>query len=209
MAFFILKSDFVGEINLIFKSDLQGDIFAMELITQFENQILLDLLGDYLYNALISDSQYNASTERYEPHTQMYKDLLYGVNYTDLTGKFTVYEGILIALKRMIFYYYKVENQRHDTKTGTAKYTNGEASELLTLPESEREASNQFNKAIIYYNRVIVYIENNYQTLFTGENFSQFSFWMPIRFNQKNKIFSSTVSAGWYARLDNHSIHLY
>ncbi|MBE3086894.1 MAG: hypothetical protein IMZ64_11835 [Bacteroidetes bacterium] len=100
------SSYFVGEINIPNPSGVNSNATAIaQAITQYEKEILIQLLGYKLYSLLVAD----CTGEGGVPVTQIYIDLVDGAEFThdyngeDITLK---WEGLKNAAKQSLIAYY-------------------------------------------------------------------------------------------------------
>jgi hypothetical protein len=97
---------FVGEINIPNPSGVNSNATAItQAITQYEKEILIQLLGYKLYSLLIADLTGEGGT----PVTQIYIDLVNGAEFDHVYGDetFTLkWEGLKNAAKQSLIAYY-------------------------------------------------------------------------------------------------------
>lgn len=102
---FIDSTYFVGEINIPNLTGTNSNATALaQAIAQYEEEILIDLLGYKLYSLLIADLDENKA-----PQTQIYKDLVNGAEFThSFAGAETLlkWKGLKNASKQSLLAYY-------------------------------------------------------------------------------------------------------
>lgn len=119
---FIDTSYFTGEIVVPNVSSTAVSVPLTQAITQYEKQILISLLGYKLYSLLIADCSSGS------PTTQIYKDLVNGVEFThsyngeDITLK---WEGLknndkISLISYYAYFKYVERNVTHLSGSGTA-----------------------------------------------------------------------------------------
>lgn len=101
---FIDSTYFVGEINIPTLTGANSNATTLnQAITQYEKEILIELLGYKLYSLLIADCTDGV------PNTQIYKDLVNGVEF-DLNYRGEVitlkWEGLVNDAKQSLLAYY-------------------------------------------------------------------------------------------------------
>lgn len=168
---FIDVNDFVGEINLDLGYD-ENVISQFETLgRQIEDDILRDLLDDKLYNELIADLDVSGN-----PVTGKYIDLVDGKTYERPSGKEIIYEG----LKRMLryFVYEGYLDLQWSSNVNTGQVTNVNENSLKVNRADLRKVRSRIQKkAVNLYNKAKVYLDDENETYFTGEN--DYSFWNP------------------------------
>jgi hypothetical protein len=115
---FIDSSYFVGEINIPNQTSSAVSVPLAQAITQYEKEILIQLLGYKLYSLLIADCSSGI------PVTQKYIDLVNGAEFVmdDITIK---WEGLKNTPKESliayyVFYKYVERNVSHLSGSGTS-----------------------------------------------------------------------------------------
>lgn len=177
-------NDFIGEIRLDLSNDNNVRTNFEAIANQVMNDVLRDLLNDALYNDFVADLVNNI------PQTQKYIDLLNGKTYTRVSGEEKIYEG----LKRMLryFVYEAYLDSQHTSNSSLGQVSaNTENSKVISRGQLRKVRSVIQNKAVDLYGKATQFINDNYQTYFTG---SDYSFWRPTRKRYLGKITSMTYN---------------
>lgn len=183
-------NDFIGEINLDLNNDTNVVANFERIGTVHQKDILRAVLGDKLYNLLISDLDGSGN-----PVTQKYIDLVDGKTYTRPSGKQKIYEGLTRMLNYMIYSYYLEKTWSSNSSTGQLTNVN-QNSEKLNRADLRKERSIIHNKAINLYNDVIIYLNDERETYFTESN--DYAFWHPELKKYIGRITTGTPSNSYY-----------
>lgn len=186
---FVDVNDFIGEINLDLSNDTNVLANFEALGRQIEDDVLKDVLGDKLYNLLIADLVGGV------PQAQLYKDLVDGKTYDRPSGKEKIYEG----LKRMLryFVYSGYLDYQWSANSSTGQLTNiNQNSEKINRSDLRKVISRIYNKGVSLYNDVIIYLDDEHETYFTGSN--EYGFWTPKAKKYMGRIITGTPSNSYF-----------
>ncbi len=177
-------NDFIGEIRLDLSNDNNVRTNFEAIANQVMDDVLRDLMNDSLYNNFIADLVNNI------PQTQKYLDLLNGKTYTRTSGEKKIYEGLKRMLRYFVYEAY-IDFQHTSNSSLGQTMANTENSQVITRGQLRKVRSVIQNKAVNLYGKAIQFINDNYQTYFTG---SDYSFWKPTQKRYLGKITSMTFS---------------
>ena len=171
-------NDFKGEINLDLSND--SNVLAQfdALAVQIGNDILKDLLNSSLLNDLNDDLVSGV------PQTQEYIDLVDGVTYVDDNQETVNYEGLKRMLRYFVYEQYLDISHSQNSSNGQ-EYGNNENATKLTRFQLRKARERIQNKAVDLYFDAIKYIDDNYSTYFTANDYS---LWMPKKKTYLGKI---------------------
>jgi hypothetical protein len=193
---FITVNDFIGEIALDLSNDANVMANFEAIGTQVIYDVLNDLMGASLYNALIADLTAG------QPQTTKYIELVNGKTYTDSAGKTINYEGIKRMLKYFVYETYLDLQYSNNTSLGQVSSLT-ENSKILDRGTLRKVRAKIQNKAVILYNRVINFLDYYNSEYFTGNDYS---FWQPSQKRYIGKITTITYSNSWYYNKSSDSI---
>jgi len=180
---FIDVNDFVGEINLDLSNDSNVIDNFESLGRQIEDDLLRDLLDDKLYNELLADLDGSGN-----PQTQKFIDLVDGKTYLRPSGKTKIYEGLKRMLRYFVYEGYLEFQWSSNVNTGQITNIN-ENSLKVNRADLRKVRSRIQNKGVNLYNSAKVYLNDEYEVYFTGDN--DYGFWSP-----KKKAFIGGIKTG-------------
>lgn len=153
---------FIGRLNIDLGTSTSGrSVHMTNLITQYQPDILRDLLGETLYNDL-----YNNSTD------DKWQKFIDGETIDiDNDQKFN-WVGAKAMLSYFIYYYFKDDAESLDTETGQKQANNENSSSAIM--DLNKKISRVYNIAIDYYNDGYKYL--NYKNDEVADTFEDIDF---------------------------------
>lgn len=164
-------TDFKGIVSIPYTTHTEQ--YFIDCANQWEEDYLKKLLNDSLYNDLIADLDVNGDLQ-----TQKYKDLIFGKNYTDTSGKIIAYEGLLFMMRYFIYCEF-MKIQYFQSTTQITIIAKNENATITNEKQLKKSIQGRWSDAVYYYRRGVKYIEDQYElgnNLFSG---NQYSYWRP------------------------------